>query len=320
MSACSKFAALCNEYNNQGRWPAGIEAACAELVHTVKSDPTAWDDLRPADTLTAGHVLQSMEDYDNAALFLSRAYCDEDIRLSDEFLAFSDLDSDHWPELSSAASSNKHSDVREILSRFFPKVFPSAAGRAISLAADHTISGSSARASASRDPATTGTTLDSGVVVEYIGQRLVAFGVDSSRMHLCSQSAMWLAQRLLARTRAQPLVSEAAQANDEGPVFPQAASHFKSVFVDRSVLPNPRVMSAVAADQAVELALLAAVSILKTKTLAELEHLAHSDPLWLASGESDDLLFEDVRSVQSPEIVNAVETERDRLTLRGRIR
>lgn len=312
MSVSSKFAALCNEYHYQGRWPAGIEAACAELVHAVKTDPTAWDDLRPSDTLTAGHVLQSMEDYDNAALFLSRAYCDEGIRLSDEFLAFSDLDGEHWPKLSSAASCNKHGAVREILSRFFSKVFPSAAGRASGLAVDHT-SGSSARASAARDPATTGTTLDSGVVIEYVGQRLVDFGMDNSRMHLCSQSAMWLAQRLLARTRAQPLVSEAAQANDEGPVFPQAASHFKSVFVDRSALPNPRVMSTVAADQAVEFALLAAVSVLRTKTLSELEHLAHSDPLWLASGECDDLLFEDVRSVPSPEIVNAVETERDRL-------
>jgi hypothetical protein len=262
-------------------------------VHAVKHDPTAWTQLKPFDALTAGHVLQSMEDYDNAALFLSRAYCDEGIRLSDEFLAFSDLDGEHWPQLSLAASHKNHSAVREILFRFFAKTLVfSTRGFSAHTAHAHVSDGDC-------DSAPDGIALDSGLVIEYVGQRLLDSCAD---MHACSQSAMWLAQRLLAQTRTHPLVSEAAQASDQGPVFSRAALHFKSVFVERSVPPNPRI-SIVAADPAVELALLAAVSVLKTKTPAELELIAHSDPIWLASGEGDELLFQDVRSVPSPAIV-----------------
>ena len=307
-SAISLFAELCSAYSSRGRWPDGIEAACTELLSAVISDRSLLELVSPFDALTAGHLLQHRGEFDHAATFLSRAYCgDADLRDSDEFRALEHIDRNRWPHLLQAASCGNRRQVHDILFAGMRDVFSTRQGPGRPLDGAGSTSRSHDAASAG-EPATT--IINDAAVIEYVAARLLELQQDVTRMRLSFHSALWFAQQFLARRRAQPLISEAAESRDEGPIFPSADVLFDSVVAAAAtLLPH----SAVEADRCVELALLAAVSVASSKSVDELRQLAGTDPLWLMSESGGTIPFEVLRSVPPPEIIDSVAAERDRL-------
>lgn len=308
MSALSTFAELCSTYSSRGRWPDGIEAACTELVSAVIADRSVLELVGPFDALTAGNLLQHRGEYDQAATFLSRAYCgDAALRDSDEFWAFEHIDSKRWPKLLRAASCGNRKKVHDILLASLLEVFPVCQG-----SSDRPLAGAGCLPCPCDTPGTgePATIINDAAVLEYVADRLLELHVDNIRMRF--HSALWFAQRFFARHHAQLLISDAVESRDEGPIFPCAEVFFDSVLA-ATAKRVPLLHTAVEDDLFVELALLAAVSVSTTLSTNDLKHLVKTDVLWLVSTAGETIPFELMRLVLPSQIVDAVAAERDRL-------